>query len=70
MHQALHNFVAQLADGSSIAVTKGDYLPDGHELVKRDQHPDQGSGTLFKKADFGEDEPPAKRGPGRPRKNA
>ncbi len=70
MHQAQHNFVAQLADGSSLAVHKGQYLPDGHELVKRDQNPDQGSGVLFKHVDLGEDESQSKRGPGRPRKNA
>jgi hypothetical protein len=61
MHQSRDTFMAMLDDGSFMSVAKGDYLPDGHELVKRDQDPDKGSGGLFKHADFGEDErPPAK----------
>jgi hypothetical protein len=57
MQQSQDTFTGQLADGSFLHVTKGAYLPDGHELVKRDQDPDQGSGKLFIPADFGEDVP-------------
>jgi hypothetical protein len=59
--QAQETFVAEMADGSSVRVAKGEVFPDSHELVKRDQ---SGSGSLFKKLDLGEDEkPPAKSGP-------
>lgn len=62
MHIAQDTFTGQLADGSFQHVTKGDWLPDGHELVRRDQDPDQGSGGLFKKADTGDDTPPRRAG--------
>jgi hypothetical protein len=59
--QAMDTFVATMADGSDRMVTKGEILPSGHELVKRDR---DGSGTLFRRLDLGEDEPaPAKSEP-------
>lgn len=58
--QAQDTFVAELKDGTIRRVTKGEVLPDRHELVKRDQ---DGAGTLFRRLDLGEDEPPAKSGP-------
>ena len=36
---AQDTFVADLADGSSMRVSKGHQLPAVHELVKRDQDP-------------------------------
>lgn len=54
--QAQETFVAELKNGSSLRVAKGEVFPDAHELVKRDQ---AGSGTLFKPLDLGEDEPAA-----------
>jgi hypothetical protein len=52
--QATDTFVATLRDGSDHLVTKGQILPWGHELVKRDR---DGSGTLFRPLDLGgEDE--------------
>jgi hypothetical protein len=62
MQQAQDTFTAQLKDGSFMSVVKGAYLPDSHELVKRDQ---DGSGSLFKRADLGEDDKPGKSGPGK-----
>jgi hypothetical protein len=53
--QAQDTFVAVLGDGTERFVAKGEVLPDGHELVKRDQ---AGSGTLFRKLDLGEEEQP------------
>ena len=53
-YQALDTFVADLKDGTTKRVSRGEVLPDSHELVKRDL---AGSGTLFRKLDFGEDEP-------------
>lgn len=64
--QAQETFVADLADGSTVRVIKGEVLPDGHELVKRDA---DGSGTLFRRLDMGEPEVPPKRPRGRPRKS-
>lgn len=59
--QAQDTFVAELKDGTIRRVTKGEVLPDRHELVKRDM---EGSGTLFRDLDLGEDEkPPAKSEP-------
>jgi hypothetical protein len=59
--QAQDTFVAELKDGTIRRVTKGEVLPDRHELVKRDL---EGSGTLFRDLDLGEDEkPPAKSDP-------
>jgi hypothetical protein len=57
--QATDTFVATMKDGSDQLVTKGQVLPFGHELVKRDR---EGTGTLFRPLDLGgEDEPaPAK----------
>lgn len=57
MHQAQDTFTGELADGTGFTIVKGQYFPDGHELVKRDQ---AGSRTLFRVADFSEDEPPRK----------
>ena len=50
---AQDTFVAVLGDGTERFVAKGEVLPDGHELVKRDQ---AGSGTLFRRLDLGEEE--------------
>jgi hypothetical protein len=56
-HRAQDTFVGDLKDGTSVRVVKGEVLPEGHELVKRDQ---AGSGTLFKPLDDGGEEPAAK----------
>jgi hypothetical protein len=55
--KAQDTFVAMLGDGSQKFVTKGDTLPDSHELVKRDL---AGGGLLFSPLDTGDDEAPAK----------
>ena len=55
MQQAQDTFVAEMDDGSQVRVTKGEFLPEGHELVKRDQ---AGSGQLFKQVYLAEDEQP------------
>jgi hypothetical protein len=56
--QAQDTFVAVLDDGTERLVTKGDVLPDSHELVKRDA---KGSGALFRPLDIdGEDKPAAR----------
>jgi hypothetical protein len=52
--QAQETFVADLADGTSVRVVKGEILHDRHELVKRDQ---AGTGMLFRPLDMGEAEP-------------
>lgn len=57
--QAMDTFVATLKDGTERLVTKGEVLPFGHELCKRDR---EGSGTLFRPLDLG-DEAPAKSAP-------
>jgi hypothetical protein len=51
--QAQDTFVAVLADGTERLVTKGEMLPDSHELVKRDA---KGSGGLFKPLNIDGDE--------------
>jgi hypothetical protein len=56
-HRAQDTFVGDLKDGTSVRVVKGEVLPEGHELVKRDQ---AGSGTLFRPLDEGGEEPEAK----------
>ena len=61
MHIAQDTFTAQLPDGSFKHVTKGDWLHDDDELVRRDQDPKQGSGVLFRKADTGEPAPRGRR---------
>ena len=60
-HRAQDTFVADLKDGTSVRVVKGEVLPEGHELVKRDM---DGSGSLFRPLDDSpaEDEPKAARG--------
>lgn len=63
--QAADTFVATMEDGSDHLVTKGQVLPWGHPLVKRDR---DGSGTLFRPLDLGGDDPddepaPAKSAP-------
>jgi len=55
-YQAMDSFVAALEDGSEVRVMKGEILPDKHELVRRDL---KGSGTLFRKLDLEDEEPPA-----------
>jgi hypothetical protein len=57
--RAQDTFVAVLDDGTTAFVSKGDTLPDSHELVKRDA----GSGTLFRPLDAGEGEPKAAAAP-------
>ena len=64
-YQAQDTFVADLKDGSTRRVTRGEVFPDGHELVKRDL---AGSQTLFKPLDLGESPLPVKRPRGRPRR--
>ena len=56
---AQDTFVADLADGSSMRVSKGHPLPAVHELVMRDQDPKTGGGQLFRHAYFTDDEKPA-----------
>jgi hypothetical protein len=63
VYQAQESFHAVLDDGSERFVTKGEILPDRHELVRRDQ---DGTKTLFRMIDMGEGrlpepEPPAKK---------
>lgn len=62
--QAQDTFIAVLADGTERLIAKGQVLPDGHELVKRDA---KGAGVLFRPLDLGEDDagakPPAKPAP-------
>jgi hypothetical protein len=55
-HRAQDTFVADLEDGTSVRVVKGEVLPEGHELVRRDA---AGTGQLFRPLDTGEDEKPA-----------
>lgn len=56
--QAMDTFVAVMDDGSERLVTKGEMLPDSHELVKRDS---KGSGGLFRPVNIdGDDVAPAK----------
>jgi len=59
-HRAQDTFVADLEDGTAVRVVKGEVLPEGHELVKRDM---AGTGQLFKPLDTGEEEAPAKAAP-------
>lgn len=57
MMQAQETFVADLDDGTSVRVVKGEVLPDKHELVKRDA---AGSGMLFKPLAPDDDAPPVR----------
>lgn len=59
-HRAQDTFVADLDDGTSVRVSKGEVLPDGHELVKRDA---AGAGVLFRPLDMGEEEEAAPKPP-------
>ena len=59
--QAQDTFSATLDDGTERFVAKGDVMPDGHELVKRDaaaSRDNPGRTPLFKPLDLGEDDPP------------
>lgn len=56
MQQAQDTFTAEMPDGSPIAVTKGEVLPDDHYLVQLDA----GRGLLFKPFSFGEETPKAR----------
>jgi hypothetical protein len=58
--QAQDTFVAVLGDGTERLVTKGEMLPDSHELVKRDA---KGSGALFRPLNIDGDETPGKPAP-------
>jgi hypothetical protein len=59
--QAMDTFVAVMDDGSERLVTKGEMLPDSHELVQRDS---KGAGVLFRTLNIdGDDMPPAKSAP-------
>ena len=63
-YQAQDTFVAGMQDGTERLVTKGEPLPENHELVKRDMaavKADKGRTALFRA--LGEDEPP----PAKPR---
>ena len=63
-HQAQDTFVAGLEDGTERLVTKGEPLPESHELVKRDLaavKADPSRTPLFRA--LGPDEPP----PAKPR---
>lgn len=51
--QAQDTFVAELEDGSTKFVAKGEVFADAHELVKRDQ---AGTGQLFRRLDLGEEQ--------------
>ena len=53
--QAQDTFVGVLQDGSERLVTRGEVMPDSHELVKRDQ---KASGLLFRPLNVDGDEPP------------
>jgi hypothetical protein len=55
--QAQDTFVAVLKDGTERLVTKGEVLPDSHELVKRDA---DGSGGLFRALNVDGDDPAPK----------
>jgi hypothetical protein len=57
--QLQENIVGELDDGTGFAFTKGQVLPDSHELVKRDA---AASGMLFKPLNVDGDEPPKTRG--------
>lgn len=57
--QAQDTFIAVMDDGTEQLVTKGQVLPDGHELVKRDV---KGSGLLFRALDLGDDDKAAPKG--------
>jgi hypothetical protein len=62
-YQAQDTFVAGLADGTERLVTKGDPLPETHELVKRDLAAVQvqpGRVPLFRPLDDGEPVPAAR----------
>ncbi len=61
--QATDTFVAEL-DSGQMLVQKGTILPNSHPVVKL-----HGGSPLFATVDLGEDEEPAKRPRGRPRKN-
>jgi hypothetical protein len=56
--QAQDTFVAVLEDGSEQLVTKGEVLPDSHELVKRNA---KGGGTLFQPLNIDGDDAPKTR---------
>jgi hypothetical protein len=63
-HRAQDTFVADLKDGTSIRVVKGDVLPEGHELVKRDLDAAAAAAKastdrvpLFRPLDSGEEDP-------------
>jgi hypothetical protein len=63
-YQALDTFVAGLGDGTERLVSKGDPLPETHELVKRDLDAlaaDPGRAALFRPLGDGEPEPPRPR---------
>lgn len=63
-YQAQDTFVAGLEDGTERQVTKGDPLPENHELVKRDLAAAKGNPSripLFRLLDPGESEPLPKR---------
>jgi len=49
-HQAQETFVAELKDGSTVRVQRGEVFADGHEVVKLDA----GRGLLFKPLDVDE----------------
>jgi hypothetical protein len=59
-YQALDTFVAGMGDGTERLVTKGDPLPETHELVRRDLaalKDNPGRVALFRPLDDGEPDP-------------
>lgn len=59
-YQAQDTFVAGLENGTERLVTKGEPLPESHELVKRDlaaAKADPGRAALFRLLDEGEPVP-------------
>ena len=62
-YQAQDTFVGALDDGTERLVTKGEPLPESHELVKRDVAAGKGNPgrvPLFRVLDAGEPVPPAR----------
>ena len=60
-YQAQDTFSADLQDGTTRLVTKGDPLPESHELVKRDLAAQDTPGRVALFKPLAEDEPKAPR---------
>lgn len=64
-HQAQDTFAAVLDDGTEQLVTRGQPLPETHELVQRDlaaSKSSPGRAPLFRPLDDGEPDPRPRRG--------